>query len=180
MPIEEYVKEAFAEKGKSILVEMKSIQRDMTGTGLFSVRSGESPDGALKDAPGGQANEYSLVSEGRLWEEEGRLFISYEEAAAEDTDGFTTLISFERAHPECVTVERRGAFSSAFVISGGERLFSVYSTPFGAIDMCIYAKKVENTVNEEGGILLLDYAVELKGLTAQRTRMEVKVRGLSK
>jgi hypothetical protein len=35
--------------------------------------------------------------------------------------------------------------------------------------MCIYAKKVENTITSEGGTLSLDYAVELKGLTAQRT-----------
>ena len=65
-----------------------------------------------------------------------------------------------------MTVERCGPLSSVFVISKGERLFSVYSTPYGNLDMCIYAKKVENTLSLDGGTLILDYAVELKGLTA--------------
>lgn len=181
MPIEEYVKEnAGAFCGKRVLVEMKSTQSDMTGVGFFTVRKGKdtSFDRLLSDAPDGETNEYSLVSEGVLEMREGRLALSYKEEAIVGTQGCTTVISFDRSVPECVTVERCGPLSSVFVISKGERLFSVYSTPYGNLDMCIYAKKVENTLSLDGGTLILDYAVELKGLTAQRTRMEVKVREL--
>ncbi len=178
MPIEEYVKDSRPLDGKRVLVEMKSTQSDMTGVGFFTVRK-DSPDTLLSDAPDGEKNEYSLVSEGLLRTDGERLELSYEETAIEGVEGCTTLISFDKNSPECVTVERCGALSSVFVISKGERLFSVYSTPFGALDMCIYAKKVENTLSEDGGILVLDYAVELRGLTAQRTRMEVKVKELS-
>lgn len=181
MPIEEYAKDAPAPAGKRVLVEMKSTQSDMTGVGFFTVKKGPeaSPDKLLSEVPDGEKNEYSLVSEGLLEIREGRLLLSYEETAIEGVEGCTTVISFEVGSPECVTVERCGALSSVFVISKGERLFSVYSTPYGALDMCIYAKKVENALTEEGGTLYLDYAVELRGLTAQRTRMEVKVKGLS-
>ena len=175
MPIEEYTKEEMPAVGKRVIVEMTSTQNDMTGVGFFTVKKG-SPDKLLSDAPNAEKNEYSLVSEGILEEQDGRIILSYEENAIEGITGCTTVISFDKKAPECVTVERRGPLASLFVISKGERLFSVYQTPYGALDMCIYAKKVENTITSEGGTLSLDYAVELKGLTAQRTRMEVKIK----
>ena len=182
MPIKEYEKtEGAPENGVRVLVEMKSTQSDMTGVGFFTVKNNEnsSPDILFKDERGDANNEYSLVSEGVLEISDGRVCLSYEESAIEGTEGCTTVISFEKGQPECVTVERRGPLSSVFVISKGERIFSAYSTPYGVIDMCIYAKKVENSLSLEGGSLSLDYAVELRGLTAQRTKMEVKVRVLS-
>ena len=59
-------------------------------------------------------------------------------------------------------------------------MYSVYATPFGEIDMCTYGKRVENALSTDGGTLILDYAVELRGLTAQRTKMEVKVKELKR
>lgn len=181
MPIKEYETTGSASiSGKRVLVEMKSTQNDMTGVGFFTVKNEKlSPDGLLCDAVGGETNEYTLASEGVLEILDGRICLSYEETAIEGVEGCTTVISFEEGMPDCVTVERRGPLSSLFVISKGERLFSVYSTPYGAIDMCIYAKKVENRLTMDGGALCLDYAVELRGLTAQRTKMEVKVTVLS-
>lgn len=180
MPIEEYAKETAPISGKRVLVEMKSTQSDMTGVGFFTVKKVESIESIWKEAKGDINNEYSLVSEGILEMEGDRLVLSYDENAIEGVEGCTTVISFDIANPECVTVERRGPLASAFVISKGERVFSLYSTPYGAIDMCIYAKKVENTLAMDGGSLSLDYAVELKGLTAQRTRMDVTVRDYPK
>ena len=58
----------------------------------------------------------------------------------------------------------------------GKRQYSVYKTPFGNLEMCVYAKRVDNSISENGGTLILDYAVELKGMTAQRTKMRVDVK----
>ncbi len=180
-PIAEYENTNIQKKaGKTVLVEMTSTQCDMTGVGFFTVKQDISPDKALKDREGGEENRYALASEGLLNIENGRLTLSYEETVIEGVEGCTSYISFDLSAPQCVTVERRGSMSSSFVISRGERMFSVYSTPFGDIDMCIYAKKVENSLTEEGGTLVLDYAVELRGLTAQRTKMEVKVKELKR
>ena len=177
MPIAEYESNnTCPPRGKKVIVEMKSSQSDMTGVGFFNVRSAEACEDALRGAPSAENNSFSLVSEGLLYFEGTRLCISYEESADEGVEGCATVISFDVGSPECVTVERRGPLSSVFVISRGERLFSTYSTPFGVIDMCVFGKKVENLLTEEGGSLVLDYGVELKGLTAQRTRMEVKVK----
>lgn len=180
MPISEYeINNACECRGKRVIVEMKSSQSDMTGVGFFNVRTVEQCEAALKGAPEAENNTFSLVSEGDLFVEGTRLNLSYEESAVEGVEGCTTVISFDLSDPGCVTVERRGPLSSVFVISKGERLFSTYSTPFGVIDMCVFGKKVENLLTEDGGSLVLDYGVELKGLTAQRTRMEVKVKCLS-
>lgn len=180
MPIAEYESNnAVSAKGKRVIVEMISSQSDMTGVGFFNVRTSEQCEAALKGAPEAENNSFSLVSEGDLFIEGTRLNLSYEESAVEGVEGCSTVISFDLSDPECVTIERRGPLSSVFVISKGERLFSTYSTPFGMLDMCVFGKKVENFLTEDGGSLVMDYGVELKGLTAQRTRMEVKVKCLS-
>ncbi|MBQ4066338.1 MAG: DUF1934 domain-containing protein [Clostridia bacterium] len=179
MPISEYEKKAPAINGKRVIINMKSTQCDMTGVGLFSLGGDEdSPDGRFSSAPAKRDvnNEYKLMSEAVLEMKEGRLCISYEETAIEEVQGCTTVISFEPETPTCITVERLGPLSSAFVIERSKRIFSIYSTPFGSIDMCTYGNRVENTVTEQGGKIVLDYAVELRGMTAQRTRMELTVR----
>jgi uncharacterized beta-barrel protein YwiB (DUF1934 family) len=166
-------------KGKEVLVEMTSTQCDMTGVGFFTVRRDLPPERVLKEI-GEENNKYSLVSEGFLDVEDSRLVLSYEETAIEGVKGCYSYISFDFSDPDCITVERRGAINSSFVISKGQRMYSVYATPFGEIDMCTYGKRVENTLSPEGGTLVLEYAVELRGLTAQRTKMEVKVKELKR
>ena len=179
-PIEEYEKTGISPlRGKEVLVEMTSTQCDMTGVGFFTVRRDLPPERVLKEI-GGENNQYSLVSEGYLDLEEGRLTLSYEETAIEGVEGCYSYISFDLSDPDCITVERRGSIESSFVITKGQRMYSVYSTPFGNIDMCTYGKRVENELSENGGTLLLEYAVELRGLTAQRTKMEVKVKELKR
>ena len=92
MPIEEYTKEEMPVAGKKVIVEMTSTQNDMTGVGFFTVKKG-SPDKLLSDAPDAEKNEYSLVSEGILEEQDGRIILSYEETAIEGITGCTTVIS---------------------------------------------------------------------------------------
>lgn len=181
MPISEYEKdERESPCGTPVIVKIHSTQRDMTGTGFFgeAAMRGDTLDDMLEDAE--ERNEetepgtYELTTEGYLFSGE-RISVSYKEAELSEDGECITEISFQKDDPGCITITRSGSLSAAFVIEEGKRQYSVYNTPYGALEMCVYARRVENSVSESGGALLLDYAVELKGMTAQRTKMRVKV-----
>ncbi len=180
MLIEEYEKEASLapREGRAVFVEVKSVQRELSALNLFSDNGSLGAHDALsKEQPVSADNGvYTLLTEGTVYEKDGVFYLSYTETAPEISESVETLISFQLTDPKCVTVTRNGEFSSAFTLCGGKRLFSTYNTPFGTIDMCIFARKVENSLSLSDGALSLDYAVELKGLTAQRTKMDIKVR----
>lgn len=183
MPIREYeTGETETDCGIPVTVKIHSTQRDMTGTGFFgdAVRSGESPDEILENAEKasqtGEAGVYVLTAGGCLFSDCGGFSLEYEEDGADEDERCKTRISFSPCEPKYVTVTRDGAFCTVFAVEEGKRQYSVYKTPFGNLEMCVYAKRVDNRISENGGTLILDYAVELKGMTAQRTKMRVDVK----
>lgn len=163
-----------------ILLEIKSTQNDMTGLGFFSeAAEKKDPEELLIDAGEAVGGEYVFKTEGEM-EIADRVTLSYAETELSGLEGSTTYISFAKDEPGIVTITRvsPGLRSMSFVIEAGRRNYSVYETPYGAIDMCTYTRLVENSVAEDGGEIRMVYSVELKGLTAQRTKMHVKVRVL--
>lgn len=167
MPIEEYTKASNAKENVNISVV--SRQCDAAGAGLFGTGN-ERTDMFCDDA---EESEYAMDCRGTLEIRGGRLYLSYSEPQTDGEDVCDTEISFDIADPDCVTVTRSGGVSASFVLRAGSRGISVYKTPFGPIEMCVLAKKISNTMNINGGVISMDYTVELKGMTAQRTRITV-------
>ena len=156
-----------------VFIEITASQRDLAECSLFEDRRffPANTEAETED------DSYTLNCTGTLTLEDGRVFLRYREPDTEDCEGAQTEISFLEGEPDCVTVSRTGESSSAFVIKEAARHTSVYGTPYGTLEMCVFAKKVKNSITaDEGGELELDYAVELRGLTAQRTKMTVKAK----
>ena len=110
-----------------------------------------------------------------LWkEEEGRVEISYEESEATGMDGSSTAVSFLSAEQGVVSMIREGAVSTVLVFEDGKRHHCVYHTPFMPFEVCVYTKKVENRLMEEG-VLELDYMIEIRGARAERTKFRMEV-----
>lgn len=166
MPIKEYTNTQ--KNDGNMNINVISRQCDAAG-GLFGAGDPDA-DMHLDDAA---ESEYIMDCRGTLEIRGGRLYLSYSEPQAEGEDPCDTEISFDVNDPECVTVTRSGGVSASFVLCAGSRGISVYKTPFGPIEMCVWTKKISNTMNINGGVLSMDYTVELKGMTAQRTRITV-------
>ncbi|MDD6094891.1 MAG: DUF1934 domain-containing protein [Clostridia bacterium] len=182
MPISEYSKdEKELSPGETAIIKIHSTQRDMTGTGFFgeAVLRGDSPEEILEAAEQRSAEAengvYIFTTEGNYITGD-RFSVSYNEDELSRDGICQTEISFSKCSPKCVTITRSGTLSSSFIIEEGKRQYSVYKTPYGALEMCVYARRVDNRLTENGGLLILDYAVELKGMTAQRTKMRVDVK----
>lgn len=148
---------------RSRVKEMK-----MAGKSLFDIvtKAEDDDDNNLGD-------EFEMMSEALYSRSEGRISVTYSEAG-EGFENVKTTVSFMENDRNIITVTR-GDGGEGFVIEKGKRNFSLYRTPFGIIEMCVWGKNVENTLTDKGGEIILDYSVELKGLTAQKTKMSIKV-----
>ncbi len=182
MPIFEYeTEEKEPCEGLAVIIEVESHQRDIGGESLFSGDTEACDCGDMEEeaTPYGQdGGVYTLVSEGTLSVQDGLMQLTYVETIGEEEDAAPTkvCIAFPKESGSHVTVSRSGDMNTVFSVEPGVRQYSTYETPFGQVDLCVIGKKVENHIGETGGTLRLEYAVELRGMTTQRTKMMIRVR----
>ena len=166
----EYEKDTVSEEETNCRLFLKSSihEAKMAGKSLFDIvtKAEDEEDDGLGD-------EIEMMTEALLTQKDGRISVTYKEKT-EGLENVKTSVSFMEDDRNIITVCRGGG-GEGFVIEDGKRNFSLYRTPYGIIEMCVYGKKVENTLTEDGGEIAMDYSVELKGMCAQRTKMTIKV-----
>lgn len=169
MPEYEYRDKIEKEVPGEVEITLTSVISGMSDISIFGEDDGADTEMSITEE---ENCTYTMTGSGTLTKEDGRVYLRYSEAPDDEGNIAKTEISFLESEPDCVCIARSGEASASFVIKKGVRQTSAYNTPFGTLEMCTLAKKVQNDISaESGGTLKLDYAVELRGLTAQRTKM---------
>ena len=119
-------------------------------------------------------DEMELVTSGTLKREgRGKYSISYQESELTGLEGTTTSLLIDGGK---VTLLREGSINSQMVFEEGRRHLSMYETPYGALSIGVNTRRMRSTVNDKGGDLEIDYAIEIDNLLAGQNlfRMSVK------
>jgi len=119
--------------------------------------------------------EYSSV--GLLSDDGKTLKVSYEEGGLEGLEGCIASIQFSHDSPWLVTMTRSGNLSTALVFNGRDRRqLCTYDTgvlpPF---ELTICTRRISNSLSLEGGRLELEYAIEIRGVKSEMTRLSMEV-----
>ncbi len=152
---------------------------------ISPVPNGELPDpetadgGTPPEEDGGQDGEIEperseFFAEGRMVADDSRVEIVYEESLLTGMAGSVTTIGFDRSDPSVVSMYRQGLVDTSLVFEEGKRHISVYTTPFGAFELCVHALTVRNNLLESGTIEL-DYLTDLRGARTERCKMKIRV-----
>lgn len=160
---EEYEDEEFMEED-----EYSSIPDDYEDAALRLLSLSES--GAY-DSTG----KYEITTTAQYSEENGRVTIMYSESELTGMEGTQTSVTFDLHSPEIVAILRSGTVKSAFILEEGKRHTTVYETSLIPFEICIYSRRVVNTIHDMGGEIYIDYIVEIKGMSAQHTRLKFKL-----
>ncbi len=185
LPIFEYeTEEKEAQEGLAVIIEVESHQRNMGKESLFTSEADSFDD--LEDdddlphahCASEESGACTLFSEGTLSLQDGLLHLTYIETIEEEEGAAPTKVSlvFPKGSSSHITVSRSGDMNTVFTVEPNVRQYSTYDTPFGQVDLCVIGRKIENNMEETGGTLALDYAVELRGMITQRTKMTIRVR----
>ena len=126
-----------------------------------------------QDYSGTEPDTMELVTEGKLAMQDGALRLSYEESELTGMEGTTTVFQVE---PEKVTLLRLGNVQSEMVFEEGRRHMSLYSTPYGNMEIGVRARRLNSTLELTGGRLEIDYDIEINHMLAGQSLFRIDVR----
>ena len=115
-----------------------------------------------------------LVTEGRLLDcGEHGYALSYQESELTGLNG--TLTTFQ-VEPDRIMLMRMGEFNSQMVFQPGRRHFSMYETPYGALSIGVNTHKMYADLDEHGGKIEINYAIEIEHNVAGENSFLIDVR----
>ncbi len=114
---------------------------------------------ATQKAPGDAPQAMEFVTGGMMRRYGKKLCISYEESDMIGMEGVTTTFEMEG---ERVSIVRTGKLNSRMDFIEGKKTESLYSLPFGAMLLGVTAKRVHADVGEFGGMIDLEYTIEME------------------
>lgn len=126
-----------------------------------------------QDYSGTDPDTMELMTEGKLAVQDGALRLSYEESELTGMEGTTTVFQVE---PEKVTLLRLGSVQSEMVFEEGRRHMSLYSTPYGNMEIGVRARRLNSTLELTGGRLEIDYDIEINHMLAGQSLFRIDVR----
>lgn len=113
-----------------------------------------------------------LVTEGCLKGDGKSYVLSYQESELTGLEGTMTTIAVEGSR---VTLMRVGEVNTQMVFQEGRRHLSMYNTPFGAMAVGINTHRLTANMNDHGGNIEIDYAVEIDHAIAGRNMFQIRV-----
>ena len=114
-----------------------------------------------------------LVTRGNLGRRSGVLTLSYEESELTGLEGTLTTIQVE---PERVTMMRTGQVNTQMVFQEGRRHLSMYNTPYGAMAVGVNTRHLYAELDENGGDLEIEYAIEIDHAIVGRNIFQINVK----
>lgn len=100
-----------------------------------------------------------LVTEGALEQTGFGWIITYEESDLTGMQGVTTTFQIEEGK---LILTRSGKLNSQMVFQEGVRHESLYQMEFGALLLCVCARKIHVALSPDGGVIDLSYSIEIE------------------
>ncbi len=116
--------------------------------------------------------EFSTV--GTMEKTDDGFVLRYEEGQMLGVGKVSTTLTAKG--DDTVVLAREGALNSRLIIRRGRRTSCLYSIPQGELTLGIYGKTVDVRLDQTGGTVYLDYAIDtdLKPLSNNIVEIEVK------
>lgn len=108
-----------------------------------------------------------------------KVEISYKESGLDEHNAPDTVITVLPC--QVVTIQRLGDYSMNLILEQGKTHDTTYCLPEGDIPLAIYTEKVKFSFQENGGMMLIRYTLDLGGMirTTHSIRLHVKLNAQS-
>ena len=123
--------------------------------------------------PSGQRDAVELVTAGQYGFENGESRFTYEESDLTGLEGTRTTFTI---NPMGVVLRREGSLNAEMTFREGQKDFFLYETPFGSATMGVDTRKIDAKLDEHGGTMELDYAIDFNHAPVGRNKFKINVR----
>ena len=113
-----------------------------------------------------------LLTTGILSGSDDAWRIDYTETQPDSSTAHDVVLKMQKG---VVTMERLGDYATSMVFEKGRRFDGSYNTPYGALDMGIFATQVKYAVDEQKtGEVSLKYQLDLQGQFAASHELHIR------
>lgn len=131
--------------------------------------------GAAKNDVGEAEEPIRLMTTGELKATPSGYMLRYQESQTDDSDGSVmTQDIILLMQPGRVSMNRLGDFGTSMVFVKDRRFEGVYRTPYGDMDMALYATRVDVELSEDRGSVYLEYQLDFAGGFASMHTMRLE------
>ena len=116
--------------------------------------------GQIASEDGSEPETVELVTEGIVYEKEGKTFITYHESEVTGMDGTRTLI---KVAPEKIVLTRSGTINSQMIFEAGKRNDSYYDTQYGGFTISIHTLKFNLAYDDRVVAFNISYELDFNG-----------------
>ena len=160
----------------NVKIKIRSVISDLAAFDMCAKMVGEEQAAEMAE------DEVIEMSTDALLRENGNnIELSYKESSDMGMDNTTTTLIFPKDDPNQLNMVRTGENTAGFVFSDKvKRQRCSYNVAGFPMELCVCTRSIDNRVTMSGGMLDLDYIIEVQGVKTQRNRFSVRVDELRK
>ncbi len=121
---------------------------------------------------GCEPEHIDLMTEAKLYERNGKYYITYDETELTGLEGTRTMVKMDGA---TVSMIRTGTYPSELLFAEDQRHVGLYQTEFGALTISTHTSRLDNTIGENGGVLEIEYTIEVDNSMVGHHRFRMTV-----
>ena len=121
---------------------------------------------------GCEPEHIDLMTEAKLYERNGKYYITYDETELTGLEGTRTMVKMDGA---TVSMIRTGTYPSELLFAEDQRHVGLYQTEFGALTISTHTSRLDNTIGENGGLLEIEYTIEVDNSMVGHHRFRMTV-----
>ena len=110
----------------------------------------------------------------RIGDEEKAVLEYTESQQDEETGEITTAQVTLSMEKNRVTMTRNGDYSNTMVFVPEQRFEGVYQTPYGAMDMAVFSRRVRCDIGDRKGFVHLKYQLDIQGAYASSNELHLE------
>ncbi len=123
--------------------------------------------------PDQDPESFELRTEGLLTRKgDGTYTLSYQESEMTGMKGTRTIFQIS---PDYMTMQRVGTVNAYMMFRDGQRYQSMYSTPYGELEMNISTQRLRVRMEEDGGELEVVYTIEMNHMVTGRHQLSIQI-----
>lgn len=124
----------------------------------------------------GQPEEIELITEGEYYKEGNEFIASYDESEISGMQGTKTTMKIEN---DSLEIMRKGTTNSNMFFKKDLNHVSLYSTPYGSLEVTVKPSKIFIDMDELGGKVELAYKMEATGLETMDSILELNIKTIN-
>ncbi|MEG0292466.1 MAG: DUF1934 domain-containing protein [Anaerovoracaceae bacterium] len=123
-----------------------------------------------------EEEQMELVTEGKMYEKGGVIYLTYDESEFTGMVGYKTRLRVDSNTVKMTRIGKDMGALTEMCFEKGERYTSLYDTPYGPVEMELLTNDLTSDLSYDGeGKVMIDYSISLKGLTEGRSKLNIEI-----